>query len=163
MNDWKKDLQKNHGGGYQGNQGNRNYNSPRESSYGLPKGYLEGGYFDQEGYLKDKLITDAASDVAKGFGKEMSNSQLRRFYGHVKTAEKAYSYSKDTKKLINDVSLILSFAAEAKGKEKVPSVFYDFIHKNIQNIKTAKDILKGFIPHFQAVVAYFTYHYPGSK
>jgi len=129
----------------------------------LPKDYLKGGYFNGEGYLKEELLTTTASEVAKSFGQNMSSSQLRRFYGHAKTAEKSYIFSHDERKFINDIKQLDSFVAEAKGKEKVPAIFYEFIAENVKNCNSSKDIMKGFLPHFQAVVAYFTYHYPRSK
>ncbi|MFZ5942937.1 MAG: type III-A CRISPR-associated protein Csm2 [Bacillota bacterium] len=129
----------------------------------LSKDYLLGGYFDFKGYLNEELLTNTASDVAKSFGQNMSSSQLRRFYSHAKTAEKSYMFSHDERKFVNDIKQLDSFVAEAKGKEKVPEIFYDFVAQNTKNCNSTKDILKGFLPHFQAVVAYFTYHYPRSK
>ncbi len=129
----------------------------------LPKDYLSNGYFDEKGYIREELLTTVASEVAKSFGFKMSNSQLRRFYGHLKNAEKSFLFSNDVQRFIVDVKQLDAFVAEAKGKDKVPAVFYDFIHQNIRRINNVKDIRKGFLPHFQAVVAYFTYHYPKSR
>lgn len=138
------------------------YNNNKKWNAGLPNGYLEKGYFDSEGKLYEELLTDMASNVAKSFGKNMKNNQLRRFYQHAKVADNGYNYHNDERKLINDIKALDSFVAEAKGKDKVPQVFYDYINKNIKQIKTIKEVRKGFIPHFQAVVAYFTYFYPRS-
>jgi CRISPR-associated protein Csm2 len=135
----------------------------RERPKGLPPGYLEGGYFDSSGHIKEELLTKAASGIAKDLGlgyPKMTNGQLRRFYGHVKTAEKAYYFHPDQKKLVLDIKTLDSFVAEAQGKGKVPKEFYQFIKKNIDTITNERDVLKGFLPHFQSVVAYFTYHYP---
>ncbi len=132
---------------------------------GLPQNYLQGGYFDSEGYIKRELLTATASMIGKSFGQEktkMTTGQLRRFYGHTKTAEKGYQFSADEKKLVLDIKALESFVAEAQGKDKVPRVFYQFIKKNTDTIKDGNDVLKGFLPHFQAVVGFFTYHYPRS-
>ena len=129
----------------------------------LPNGYLEKGYFDSEGEIFEMLLTDTASKVAKSFGKGMRNSQLRRFYQHAKAADNAYSYHNNKRRLINDIITLDPFAAEAKGKDKIPEIFYEFIHKNIMQVNTVEEVRKGFLPHFQAVVAYFTYHYPKSN
>jgi CRISPR-associated protein Csm2 len=141
--------------------------SNNEISPTLSAGYLNGGYFDNEGQIKQELLLELASDIAHKFGKdskvEMTTSQLRKFYGHVKIAEKAYLLSGSNKKLIVDIKTLDSFVAEAKGKGKVPPIFYDFVKENVANVTTVEDILKGLIPHFQAVVAYYTYHYPKSK
>ncbi|ABO50156.1 CRISPR-associated protein, Csm2 family [Desulforamulus reducens MI-1] len=169
MSDWKKQLQ-----GYKDKQGNRNQphqgkrdkndmGYQRYTTPGLPDGYLSKGYFDDQGCLLEILLTETASKIAKSFGSNMNNSQLRRFYGHAKTAEKSYAFSGDERKFINDIKALDSFVAEAKGKDKVPQIFYDFINVNVAKANSLKDIKQGFLPHFQAVVAYFTYHYPKSK
>lgn len=176
MIEWKEKLQKEFSAkkpGYsdkrssgQGNKSNynNNYRNQSQSSVKtLPQEYLKNGYFDEEGYLKQELLTEMASKIAKQFGVKMNNSQLRKFYGHVKTAEQSYLYSGDKRKFINDIKTLDSFVAEAKGKVKVPEVFYDFIKTNVDTIDSVKDITKGLLPHFQAVVAYFTYHYPRSN
>jgi CRISPR-associated protein Csm2 len=129
----------------------------------LPPGYLEGGYFDESGHIRADLITSTASILAKNFGlgyTRLTNGQLRRFYGHAKTAEKAFHFSSDEKKLVLDIKALESFVAEAKGKDKVPEEFYMFIKKNTDIISDSKDVLKGFLPHFQAIVGFFTCHYP---
>ncbi len=165
--DWKRQLQK-HPFAKQYNA-SKNQNKPSDKSYqksvktGLPNGYLAQGYFDEEGYLLETLLTDTASKIAKNFGSYLNSSQLRRFYGHAKTAEKSYSFSGDQKRFINDIKALDSFVAEARGKDKVPQTFYDFIHTNVDKCCSVKDIKEGFLPHFQAVVAYFTFHYPKSK
>jgi CRISPR type III-A-associated protein Csm2 len=136
-----------------------------DSSKGLPQGYLQGGYFESDGHIKEALLTTAADSIGKSFGQgypKMTTGQLRRFYGHAKTAEKGYQFTADEKKLVLDIKALESVVAEAQGKKKVPREFYQFIKKNTDTIKDGKDVLKGFLPHFQAVVAFFTYHNPGS-
>lgn len=148
----------------------KNYNNPGSSggrssgSQGrptrYPKGYLDKGYFDEDGYIRQELLRETAWTIAESFGRGLSNSQLRRFYGHVKTAEKSFLYSGDEKKFINDIISLDHFVAESKGKGNVPEQFYEFVHDNTSAVRTIKDIRKGLLPHFQAVVAYFTYKYP---
>lgn len=128
-----------------------------------PEGYLSNGYFTEDGHIKSELLMDNALSVADSFTRDMKYSQLRRFYTHVKTAEKAYDFTKDKEKLIRDIQKMDSFVAEASKKDKVTGPFYKFIRENVSAIKTKKDVLEGFIPHFQSVVAYFTYKYPRSN
>lgn len=131
-------------------------------SVGLPPEYiskLEKGYFDANGYLWEDFITTMASKIAKSFN-GLKNHQLRRFYGHAKAAENRLRMTGDWDAVNVDIKKLSSFASEAKGKIKIPQSFYDFIDKNIKSISSKKDFEQGFMEHFQAVVAYFTYHYP---
>jgi len=128
----------------------------------LPDGYLEKlqrGYFDSNGCLWEEFVTTTANAVAQSFGKGLKNHQLRRFYGHAKAAENRLRMTGDWSCVNIDIKKLKSFAAEAKGKGKIPSSFYEFIEGNIGAIKGQKDF-EAFLEHFQAVVAFFTYNYP---
>ena len=125
---------------------------------------LSNGYFDSNGCLWEDFLTSSASDIAKSFGTgrvKLKNHQLRRFYGHAKAAENRLLMTGDWNCVNLDVKKLSSFASEAKGKDKVPDSFYEFIEQNVKQIKSQKDF-QGFMEHFQAVVAYFIYHYPKS-
>lgn len=140
-------------------------NKGDSNSEGLPQKYidkLKDGFFDSKGCLWEEFVTTMASDVAKSFGTErvkLKNHQLRRFYGHAKAAENRLRMTGDWDCVNLDVKKLSSFAAEAKGKDKVPDSFYKFIDLNIKQIKKQNDF-QAFMEHFQAVVGYFTYHYP---
>ena len=134
-------------------------------SQGLPVEYvhkLEKGYFDPKGHIWEEFITTTASIVAKSFGTKLKTHQLRRFYEHAKAAENRLRMTGDWDAVNVDIKKLGPFVSEAKGKDKIPQSFYDFVDKNIKAIKLQKDFEKGFMEHFQAVVAYFTYHYPKS-
>ena len=47
-------------------------------------------------------------------------------------------------------------AADAFGKmpPKIPEIFHDFIKSNVAAVKNEKDFLKGFLPHFEALVGF---------
>lgn len=127
----------------------------------LPSEYitkLENGYFDSNGCLLEEFLTTFAERIAKSF-KGLKNHQLRRFYGHIKAADNRLRMTGDWHCVNLDVKKLLSFVSEAKGKDKVPESFYKFIDANIKKIKEQKDF-EAFVEHFQAIVAYFTYHYP---
>ncbi len=132
---------------------------------GLPQGYIDKlneGYFDSGGHLWEEFITTLASQIAKSFGTKLKTHQLRRFYGHAKAAENRLQMTGDWEAVNVEIKKLSPFVSEAKGKDKIPQSFYDFIDKNIKAIKVRKDFEEGFMEHFQAVVAYFTYHYPKS-
>ncbi len=130
----------------------------------LPKEYLEllaRGYHDAKGNVWEELITTMASQVAQvvGADKKLTNGQLRRFYQHAKAAENRLNMTGDWPAVNIDVKKLGPFAAEAKAKGKIPNAFFVFLDRNVSMIKSQKDF-DAFLQHFQAVVAFFTYHYP---
>jgi CRISPR-associated protein Csm2 len=134
-------------------------------SNALSPDYLQGGYFDAKGYLRERYIARGgdADGIAKQLGFDrppMVTHQLRRFYGHVRAAENRLKMTGDFPAVYIDLKKLDSFVAEAKGKGKIPDLFYDFITKNLDAIKTEKDFMDGFLEHFQAVVGFFTFHHP---
>ncbi len=136
--------------------------APRE---GLKPDYLQGGYFDENGYLKERYIIKGgdADSIAKRLGLEtpaMTNNQLRRFYGHVRAAENRLRMTNNFSPVYLDLKKLEPLVAEAKGKRKIPDIFYDFMTKNLDSVKTKEDFIEGFMEHFQAIVGFFTFHHP---
>lgn len=162
----KRNEQRPAQGKFTDNRGNIGYSSNNNTS-SLPNGYLNQGYFNEKGNLHEDLILKHAEEIAKSLGNSalrndrpnLTYGQLRRFYSHAINAQLAYNSHKNEGLFLNTVKLLDSFVAEAIGKGKVPKVFQDFIKRNVNQIKTARDINDGFMPHFQAVVAYFSGFY----
>lgn len=129
----------------------------------LPNNYLAQGFFDEKGYLHADLITDTAEKVALTFGNSspgLTTSQLRRFFSHAKAAQNSLNVIGDYDKVKVNIQKLRFFAAEAAGKGKVPKSFHEFIVRNLDLVTDEKSFGKGFMEHFQAVVAYFYYHFP---
>ncbi|MCK6500629.1 MAG: hypothetical protein L6Q38_14230, partial [Nitrospira sp.] len=47
----------------------------------------------------------------------------------------------------------------AKHPPKIPALFHDFIKRNVDKIKTNDDFLKGFLPHFEALIGFGQAHF----
>lgn len=125
----------------------------------LPDDYLSKGYFKERDVLYEDLVADIANNIARSF-KGLKNNQLRRFYQHIRDADNKLRMVGDWQSVNVDVKKLKAFAAEAKGKGKIPDSFFQFITKNIDCVKDEKTFKKGLLPHFEAVVAYFTYYNP---
>ena len=125
----------------------------------LPKGYLSGCYFNERGVLHEELVSGMADSVARSF-KGLKNNQIRRFYHHVRDAANKLKMTGDWQSVNIDVKKLGAFVAEAKGKDKIPDAFYQFIVKNLDCVTNEKSFTQGFLEHFQAVLAYFTYYNP---
>lgn len=132
---------------------------------GLPKDYLAQGYFDDKGNLFVRYIARGgdADDIAKQLGTArpaMTTHQLRRFYGHVRAADNRLKMTGNFSSVYIDLKKLEPFVSEAKGKGKIPDIFFNFMTGNLAALKTEKDFTNGFLEHFQAVVAFFTFHHP---
>jgi CRISPR type III-A-associated protein Csm2 len=131
--------------------------------------YLAQGYFDASGNLLLQFVLRERIDkLAKAMAEsspKLTTNQLRRFFQHCRAIEarikasgsapadqqKAWLQEEATFRRL-DVA-----AADAFGKKptpKIPQLFHDFIQTNVAAVKTVKDFLKGFLPHFEALVGF---------
>lgn len=146
------------------NQQRGNYQQDRPQ-YRLPEDYLKGGYFDEKANLRERYVAKDgdADNIAKQLGNErptMTNHQLRRFYSHVRAAENRLKMTANWPAVYVDLKKLEPFVSEAKGKGKIPDLFYTFMIRNLAAVKSKEDFVNGFLEHFQAIVAFFTYHHP---
>jgi CRISPR type III-A-associated protein Csm2 len=135
------------------NRKNRPAFSGRTSTF--PPGYPD--YFDADKVLKPEFVTDLAEDIATELGQarpRMTMHQLRAFYAHVKRQENALKNHRPFKEVLVEISKLRAIASERASKEKIPGYFRDFIDRNVDKSKDEDAFLKGFVEHFQAVVAY---------
>ena len=145
--------------------GNRPGGFSQTASADLPARYLEQGYFDAAGHIHKLLLVEHASAVAKAIGMRqdraegIKNAQLRKFYGHVKTAESRMNYGVSFEAVQPKILELSAFVAEAHGKGKVPLVFKNFMDINLRYVVDGKSFREGFVKHFQAVVGFFSFYY----
>ncbi len=129
----------------------------------LPGDYLQGGYFE-EGHLRDDLIVTQPQQLAHAFVKiGLTKGQMRRFYSHVRQIERRLQ-GNDLFPAVRPALLELQpLVADAVGRAKSSGsgdyeLFKQFIDRNVECAQQdKKHFLEGFLPHFQYVVAYFTY------
>lgn len=132
--------------------------------------YLKGGYFDgrdKDGkpklkldYVSRKKVEPLVEAMSKAWPR-LTMNQLRRFFQHCRATEaklkqKASSWESER---TNFAKLDIA-AADAFGKsqKKIPRLFHDFIQRNVAAVKTEDDFLKGFLPHFEALVGFGAQH-----
>lgn len=131
----------------------------------LPAGYLQNGYFDAAKHIHKELLVEHAREVARVIGMRqdraegIKNAQLRKFYGHVKTAESRLNYGVSFEEIRPKVLELSAFVAEAQGKGKVPLVFKEFMDINLSYVVDGPSFRDGFVKHFQAVVGFFSFYY----
>ena len=129
---------------------------------------LKSGYFDSNDNLKCELLTSLAEQVAQYLGKTgITSTQLRRFFTYVRSIERELG-QKSFPEIVPQVQSLKPMVANYVGKGNNPrecgrrEVFKQFVDRNEELAeKDEKSFKKGFIPHFESVVAYFKYHFPG--
>ncbi len=114
-------------------------------------------YFDSTGTLKCEYVTERAEQIAGCLGRaspQLTMHQLRAFYGHVRRLRGALKGGRQFSGIYPDLCKLKPFARERKEKDKIPEYFEQFIARNVDKVKNEDAFVKGFVEHFQAVVAY---------
>lgn len=121
----------------------------------LIDGYFVNGCLNP-GYVVRERMESLAQMMANG-SPALTTHQIRRFFQHCRAVEarlRAKSASWECELI--EVKKLDVAVADAFGKSppKVPEIFRDFIRKNVAAVKTEKDFLDGFLPHFEALVGF---------
>lgn len=134
--------------------------------------YLKGGYFDRDGNLKlefvsretvEPLVRAMCLDGDRPRKDGLTSHQVRRYFGHCRAIEMRLksatrpawaSVLPELKKL--DIAAADGFA---KQPCKIPDLFHDYIKCNVAAMESEKDFLKGFLPHFEALVGFGTRYF----
>jgi len=154
-------------GGYSG----RDSGARRPPVRNLPAGYLEEGYLEKTQknnvVIQEDLLLEHAESIGKslaqGRGSDtLKYSQLRKFYDYAVNCDNKLKLCNDFELVKRDILKLSEFANYANSRKNIPEVFRMFIQKNIETIKTENDFRKGFLEHFQAVVAYYKYYRPNN-
>jgi hypothetical protein len=128
------------------------------------------GYFDAAGNLRAEFVVrESIQPLAKQMSDEWPRDgkpthQVRRFFQHCRAIEAKLRANGSTPELLQATwaaeeavfRQLDSAAADAfaKSPPKIPELFHDFIMSNVAAVKTVKDFLRGFLPHFEALVGF---------
>ena len=127
----------------------------------LPSGYLQSGYFDANGNLWPELIQQWPEEIAQTFKQQgLSSTQLRRFFNKARALEKELDM-KNFQRLKEDILTLKPIAAASVGRKTAPETFKQFIDRNINLVVSSSEpdaFTRGFLTHFQSVVAYLKYY-----
>ena len=153
---------------YQG-QHERRFNPINNTSYQkpFPMDYLKGSYFDEKGILKCELLTTRADELAKMFGEaNIAANQLRQLFTQVRAIERQIGKSNFLELVpnIQRLSAIVAYYA-GRGKNQNERDNREYLKKfiDVNRViaeKSENAFKKGFVPHFEAIVAYYKYHFP---
>ncbi len=121
----------------------------------LADGYFANGCL-HPGFVVREWMEELArimSDAKPG----LTTHQIRRFFQHCRAIEarlraKTSTWERERTEFIKlDVSVADAFG---KSPPKVPEIFRDFIQSKVVAVKSQKDFLEGFLPHFEALVGF---------
>jgi CRISPR type III-A-associated protein Csm2 len=121
----------------------------------FPAGYPQ--YFTPDGHTRVALVTAEAEKVAAQFESDkLKRHQLRSFYDHAKRQLQRLKYGATFAEIHPEIARLKAFAADraARSDNAVPPSFKRFIDLNVDAVKDEASFKKGFMPHFEAVVAY---------
>lgn len=141
--------------------------APAPGTARLPANYLQAGYFETDGYLRIELINRDALALAESFAAiNLTTAQLRRFYAHARYAAQRLEAGEPFAAVRPAIAEMIAQAAGAVGRARGNNVgdyelFLEFIRINVElALQNEQAFVKGFVPHFQYIVAYFTYLKP---
>jgi CRISPR type III-A-associated protein Csm2 len=126
--------------------------------------YLADGYFeerDHERYLRPETLDSTAMDVAKVLvNRDMKPSQLRRFFNKARGIEAKLDRERNFEAIKADIYGFKRDVAYQVGRGIVPEEFQQFINRNVElAVKDELSFRKGFLQHFESVLAYFVYFF----
>ncbi|MDK2927256.1 MAG: CRISPR-associated protein Csm2 [Bacillota bacterium] len=127
---------------------------------GLPADYLREGYHDTYGLLRREIFAQEAREVALALtspqlgSSSMKNSSLRRFFNQLKALQYEYNLQHDFGAIVSKLYAFLNAAEYAVARNVVPQLFKDFVAANVQLASQGPEEFKGFLEHYESVVAY---------
>lgn len=142
--------------------GSRQTVQPERREYVTSPDYLRGGYLDNRKNPRPELITSEADQVAEDLWRaDLTYGQARKFYEKARFIQLQLDSKKNFEDQVWRIASLERDAADAVGRRSAPPVFKAFIEKNIVLAKRDEDhFRKGFMQHFQSVLAYFRYRRP---
>jgi len=130
----------------------------------LPEGYLANGYFDDKGNVRPEVIQTWPPALARTFTEatpKLNTAQLRRFYNKVCNINQRLDANQPFDELKEQIYSLGALVAASVGRKTAPQVFKDFVDMNIPHaVRSEKHFRRGFLIHFQSVVAYAKYYNP---
>ena len=156
------------GGGGGGRRDDARGRGPRD----VPPPQFPDAYFetDPDGnrYLLPTFVSRANVDaLASRMGSArpaLTTGQLRRFYNYCRNMERQLKVERRSwQQVAADFEALAFHAQYAQSANKIPREFQQFIDDNVRRVNAASDyqqeaFLRGFLPHFEALVGFAAAH-----
>jgi CRISPR type III-A-associated protein Csm2 len=165
MGNWDDEKRKFNPAGGGSRPGGGRPDQRRDDAPPQPEPRPDGGYFEEKDPDRPLKLWYLEPRTTRGLAYQFVNdrpaltrSQLRRFFNHCTMIRRRLNADTNLRweKVRGSFLMLASHAAEAKDKDrgKIPLVFYQFITDHVERVKTREDFLRGFMPHFEAIVGF---------
>lgn len=122
---------------------------------------LSKGYFEHGDFIKKEFVVEYPKELVKLFSKSYSinkSSQIRKYFDFCRKVEGLFRVRRDFNYVKSELPKLIPHVYNALNKKQplISKDFSDFIEKNVEKaILNEANFLKGFIVHFESVIAYF--------
>jgi len=121
----------------------------------LPADYLKDGYYDNHGGLRRWVFAEGARAVAEVLSSHtMRPTSLRRFYNQLRAIDQEFQRDKDFAAILPRLYKFRVMVTDSCQRNVVPRAFLAYIEANLALAETSHQNLRGFLEHYQSVVAY---------
>lgn len=139
------------------------------SAANLPADYLKKGYFSDsaKGIVSAELLNGVANQVAQMLSEAgVSMAQVRRYFTMARSLEDRLASGEDYAQVANELRKMKANVAAVVGRiqdyhqrDRLTGTLKAFLDRNIDSaVRDEQSFLKGFLPHFECVLAYFIWH-----
>jgi len=120
---------------------------------------LDGGYFDESGFLLEDFILNFPQKLARRFQSDSNvnkPSQLRKYFNQIQIIEGRYKIKRQFQYVKIELSKIIPLLNSAKSKGHISEELLEFMEKNIELAKESEtNFSNGFVIHLQSLIAYY--------
>lgn len=128
-------------------------------------GYLRGGFLDSDSNLRREYVERKhVEPLIKAMSQArpaLTMHQARRFFQHCRVIEarlRARTSTWQTEEANFRKLDVAAADAFGKSQKKIPHLFHDVIKASVAAVKDEADFLKGFLPHFEALIGFGSQH-----
>ena len=139
----------------------------------VPKPKLPDTYFSTDSenreYLEPGFVSRSSVDaLACSLGKEarpnLTTGQTRRFFNHCRAIERSLTIDGESwERVAARFESLCYHAQNAQAARKIPVEFREFIDDNVRRVtshpKPREAFLRGFLPHFEALIGFGTAYF----
>lgn len=132
-----------------------------KKSAGFFEQYLEelsNGYFIKDDFIKREFVLEYAKELANEFTKNESvnkPTQIRKYFDYCDKINGIYKVKRNFLYVQAELPKVISHLNNALKKSLISKDFVTFMEKNVDlAIIEEKNFVKGFIPHFEAVIGF---------
>lgn len=131
--------------------------------------YLAKGYFTDPGnsVVSAELLSTEATRIAKMLSDaEVSMGQVRRYFtmarflkDRLQSGEVFGVVANELRRMKANVAAVVGRVQEGAQRERLTRTLKEFLDRNFDvAVRDAQSFVKGFLPHFECVLAYFVWH-----